>query len=487
MADEAHSLFSASGADGWSVCHGKPAMEEGRKSSSEYADEGTAAHTLASWVMEARIHPLALPLTTASDYLGEEIAVTRWDAKLGKSLTRTFTVDQEMAEHVDTYVDQFFAMSEGATVERFCEQRVNYSAYLGAKKDQAWGTSDGIAILYNQPELEWEGPNGVIQYFPPGDEIQVHDLKYGAGVMVFADTLQTFCYGAGSFWEWEHVLNCTRVRLVIHQPRKDHVSELVVTPKQLLDTVRALSSAVPRVVRAYELAKTTRGKGHSDLEVGEYLHEQGFLVPSEKGCRFCDGRAVCPALAAEVALTVGNAAIASPMDFDDLTVDSRADVREYGANYLAAAFARLPLIEDWMKAVRAEIDNRVLNRGEKFDGLKVVAGKKGPRSWTDKGRAEALAMSLPPALKALAFKQELKTPAQIMDKAFKTSPSTAAKFARLIEQKDGKKAVVPISDARKPVANRALAEDFDDLTEEDVDNMPSVGVRSGYRDPHPFR
>lgn len=482
MADEAHSLFSASGADGWSVCYGKPAMEHGRGTSSTYADEGTAAHTLASWVMEARI---AGEDASAADHLGKKIKVRNWDAQAGKHVERVFTVSDEMAEHVDDYVDRFFLISRGRDVLRFCEQRVHYHEALDLPKDKAWGTGDGIAILFDQPELTWTDPTTEETHtFPAGDELQLHDLKYGAGVTVYANTRQLKLYGAGAIAAWDHIANFTRVRLVIHQPRKEHLDELVITPAELIAAVRELRPATPLVLEAFEAATAFREAGLSDLEVGQNLHRRGFLRPDDKACRFCDAQAVCAAKIEEIAEPISGRSGVTAEDFEDLTVDEPADVREYGGNYLAAAYAKLGAIESWMKAVRAEIDRRVLLKGEKFDGIKVVAGKKGRRVFTDEGAVQALARGLPAPIQALMFDRKLKTPAQL-EKALKTSPLTWAKLQAFIDQAEGRPAVVPASDPRPAMSHKSVAEDFEDL---DAQEHPVAAKGSAARsDRHPFR
>ncbi|CAB4198805.1 Protein of unknown function DUF2800 [uncultured Caudovirales phage] len=482
MADEEHSLLSASGADGWSVCHGKPAMELGRRTTSAYADEGTAAHELAKWVLKDRI---AGKRTTAEDFLGQKITVRNKDEQTGKWSERKFTVDEDMAEHIDDYVDRFMLASRGRNAERFCEQRVHYHEYLGVPKGLAWGTSDGVAIVWDQPELEWEGPNGKVQVFPPGDELIIADLKYGMGVIVFADTTQLKLYGAGTYWQWCHVANFTRIRLIIHQPRKDHYDELVISPAELLKAVAALKPVVPRVLEALKIAEAWREENPADsMGPGELLDDKGYLKTSDKGCRFCDAAAICPRMIAENTEVFSGRSV-KPDDFDDLTVDGSEEVRSYGGNYLAAAYARLDQIEHWGKSVRAEIDRRVLLKGEKFDGIKVVAGKKGARKWTDKGEAEALARTLPPAIKELVYERKLKTPAQLMDKALKSSPATLVRFSRLVTQDEGKPAVVPASDARKAISHKALIDDFDDLDAEEQ-AAPSRGVSTAH-ERHPFR
>lgn len=465
---EAHSLFSASGADAWSVCPGKPAMEVGRKTTSEYADEGTAAHTLASWVMADRIDGGS---RTARDWMGEKIVVRNWDQKSETEVRRTYTVDSDMAEHVDTYVDRFMLMANAANAERFCEQRVHYHEHLGVEKALAWGTSDGVALIFDTAH---------------GDELQVHDLKYGRGVLVEADTMQLKLYAVGALWEFGHLADIRRVRLVIHQPRKEWVDELVLDVDELLVAVAELRDAVPRVVAAMAIAEKLRAAGYPPEQVAEALYLEGYLATSDKGCRFCDAKAICPAMINDVGTVLSGREKVRPEDFADLTIDSPEDVRKAGGNYLVAAYHMAERAEAFFHAVRAEIDRRVLLNGEQFDGIKVVAGKKGRREWTDAGEAEALAASAPAPIRALLYKTVLQTPTQILDKALKTSPVWAMKFASLVTQREGKPAVVPHSDARPAISHRAVKEDFENLDEVEPQPARGPGAAAG-RDRHPFR
>lgn len=482
MAEDAHSILSASGADGWSVCHGKPAMVIGRRTTSEFADEGTAAHDLTQTVLTSRI---AGGDDTAEAHIGDRIKVETLDELTDKVIKRVYVVDAKMAEHVDDFVDRFMLLSRAKHAERFCEVRVHYHEYLGVPAHMAWGTSDAVAILWDQPELTWYDPaTEEDRVFPAGDELIVKDLKYGAGVTVWADTLQLCLYGAGTYWLWAHIANFTRVRLVIGQPRKDHYDEIVCTPEEMLDRVRALRPAIPRVLEALELAEAARDEGLASLQVGQMLDSRGFLKTSEKGCRFCDAIAICPRQIAENAEAFsGKAATAD--EFENLDVDEVSDVREYGGNYLAAAFTRLGQIETWSKAVRAEIDRRVLNKGEKFDGVKVVAGKKGRRAWTAEGEVELFVKTrVPTPIATMLYKRELMSPAQ-MEKVLKSSPVTWAKLQPYIDQADGKPAVVPISDTRQAISHKSLREEFTDLDAEEQ-AAPARGVRAAPAQ-HPFR
>lgn len=462
---EAHSLFSASGAAAWSRCHGKIAMEQGRRTSSSYADEGTAAHTLAEWVMNERI---AGTPCSAKAFIGREISV---QGSLSGPV-RKFTVDSEMAEHVDTFVDNFFASTQGSRVLRFSDVRVHYHDHLAVRPGEAFGTGDGLGVVFDAPAIEWEG----VQH-PAGDELVIDDLKYGMGVQVDAfDNEQLVLYAAGGLHEYELLGDFTRVRMIIDQPRKDHFSEHVISVAELNKFVAEnIAPAVPKVQAAMALAGTV-----PNAKVAETLDLAGYLVAGEKQCKFCDGkgngpRGVCPALDREVRNAVSGGK-ATAEDFD-LIVDGPAEIKAYGDNFMPYAASRLELVDMWSKGVRAEIDRRILLEGRKVDGFKVVAGKKGDRQFDDPGQAEAIlkAGRVPPEL---VYSVKLKTPTQL-EKALKAQPIWL-KVAPLITQAEGKPAVVPVSDKRPAIAHKAVLDDFEDET--DAEDAPPARATA-----HPFR
>ena len=477
MADEAHSLFSASGAAGWSVCYGKPALEAGRKKSSSYADEGTAAHELASRVMQDRIDGGS---ATAAKWKGDKITVKRDDGP-----ARVFTVGPEMIENVDAYVDAFFAISQGRDVIRFCEKRVHYHEYLGVEKAMAWGTSDGIAVVFNAGPLEWEDSNGIGHMFGPGDELQVHDLKYGKGYQVDAEqNAQLRLYALGTLWEYGHLGNITRVRMCIHQPRKEHFSEEVISVTELETWSRKLKAAAPHVTYAKSFVEKGRKEGRPDLEISQELFLNGNQAESEKGCAFCDAAGICAAKIGTVSEAVSGRRLTAD-DFEDLTVDARPAIREYGGNYLAHAYTQLDAVEAWIKGVRAEIDYRVLVKGEKIQGVKVAAGKKGARAWKDADEAHMFVQSkIPAAVRAAMYEEKLRTPAQLEKALGKSHPAYWILIQELITQAEGKPSVVPESSPRPAISHQARREQFDDLTLEQSE--PETGA-SSEPERHPFR
>lgn len=402
-----HALLSASGSEKWMKCWGSLALEAGiPNTSSSYADEGTAAHTLASWCLESDVSP------EPEAYRGRRIDVG----------TRTFEVDSEMVEHVGTYVRNVLSYAEGHQL--FVEQRVDYSASIG--QPDAFGTSDAVILTTD-------------------GELQVHDLKYGRGVQVDAEqNSQLMLYALGAAEAFELIGDFDRVRMVIHQPRKGHLSEWACSMAEL---------------KAFATEARIAAKAATDLLAGAGPAEKS-LTPGEKQCRWCRAKSTCPALAAEVRDVV-HATSATPDDFEDLTVQDTTLMAAHNADHLSAAMAKVDLIEDWCKAIRAEVERRLVE-GAEVPGYKLVVGRKGARSWTDATEAEA-------ALKTFRLKTEemydLKlispTTAEKLSKDKVIGPRQWSKVQTLIGQSDGKPSVAPASDKRPAITVAASVDDFD--------------------------
>jgi hypothetical protein len=210
--------------------------------------------------------------------------------------------------------------------------------------------------------------------------------------------------------------------------------------------------------------------------------EQTYLRPAEKACKFCRAKATCPALRAEVSVAVHDQSAASPEEFTDLMLSpvqgQSPDVDDAG--WLAACLAKVDLIEDWCKAIRAEVERRML-AGDNVPGYKLVEGKQGNRAWTDEKAAEKL-------LKSMRLKEgelydfSVKSPTQIaklgpaFDKDGKIKPQKEGtpppvigprqwpKVAALITRAAAKKHVAPLSDSRPALVVTPVVDDFTDVT-----------------------
>lgn len=404
----AHARFSPSAAHRWIPCPGSLLLEQGKPdSSSVHADWGTATHELAAWSLENTID--------AGQWLGKHITAGE----------REFVVDDEMVRCVRNYVAAILPLLNPGD-ELMVEQRVEFSRHVGIP-DQ-FGTSDAIVVTAD------------------GAEVQVHDLKGGRGVRVDAEeNPQLMLYALGAL-DLVEPLGVTpdRVRLFIHQPRLDHVSEWVTTPADLAAfATRAAASAR----RAAEI-----------LEAGRSVADSADLVPGEKQCRWCKAKATCPALAAKVQAEIG-------ADFDVIATGTRPPVPQ--ADDLGVKLAACDLIEDWCKAVRAEAFTR-LQAGQPVTGFKLVQGRRGARCWTDAAAAEKLLRETfrLPIEQAYDLKLISPTSAEKLAKAGDIGPRQWPKVQALITQPDGQPSVAPESDKRPALVVTATADDFDAVTTE---------------------
>lgn len=425
--------------------------------SSEFADEGTAAHQVSALCLENNL--------PASTYIGQKIIVGQ----------RAFKVDEDMAGHVQTYADQILGYVDeykkrGAiSVELYVEQQVPIGHITG--EEDARGTSDAIIIAV------W--PDGTAT-------IHCADLKYGKGIEVEADdNPQLKLYALGAVEKFGLLYEFKDVRLSIHQPR------IRTTPSEWecgIDHLMAFSKFASE--RAYHAMQV------KDNEKPEaYRHH---LVAGDH-CKkaFCRARGHCPKLDQFVADAIGaDFDVISSLDTDavkatvrDLPLNqqptgcySTAQVmsraqgmpKEIVDSYLENAcdapptlsekMAVLDIIDDWIKAVRARVEYELLH-GHEVPGYKLVEGRKGNRAWTDAEEAEKL-------MKAMRLKTDVMYDFTLIspttaEKVLKETPRRWNKLQALIGRKDPQPHVAPVSDKRPAIVVTPTADDFQVVDDEE--------------------
>lgn len=443
-----HSVFAFSASPRWIACPGSMAYPENTAEGVDggvYADEGTAAHTLASRCLE-----LDVP---ASTYLDTVIQV-------GK---REFAVTEEFAGHVQTYIDDVLRRSIGGYL--MVEQRVTLTGIDGFDESN-YGTSDAIIAIPANSDLDpRNGAYGVVE-----------DLKFGVGEKVYAwtratvndpFTMETYpedgtdtILVVPNYQLMMYALACladiriligdpSHILIVINQPRLGHVSELRV-PVAVLERF-ALFAADALRKATYALGVGVRAVENMEDE---------YLNPGEKQCRWCRALARCPAAAKRVQREVA-------ADFD--MIGEQPPLPPVNVPQVAKAMLAVPFITDWCRAVMAKA-NELVAAGTDIIGpdqkpYKFVEGKQGDRKWADDKAAED---ALTGILGDKAYQpQKILTASgasKLLDKK-KTKAVWDDMFVPLIRRAPGRPMLVMGSDPRPAFSPASSSDEFETIEE----------------------
>jgi hypothetical protein len=395
-------------------------MSEGLPdTSSAAADEGTAAHFIASVCL--------VEGTMSTHHIGK--TVTCWDEADGNSDAgfvlpegaverRSFTVTKEMSEFVDTYIMSVWLL-QGNDPERgqlFVETRVPFGTVLG--DDEQSGTADAIILSADgeeiivadlkfgfgevlamypvegfwdvQTQVDDSGVVLVTRIAAPNKFVALSNLMLGDEGMRHLDATQAYdpnpqlaLYGVGAIEflsEFEDLSNLKRVRLVISQPRvRTANSEFVLSIEDLnrfADRAKLAMGTCADAAEGYlRIDADKSGKTVLAWQAELDAWTQQYLSPSEKGCQWCKARGVCPALAKEcmsvvaelsdygveyepevVHLEADNAQLIRDATFD------LAEVTPAGTEYLSAAGRKLKTKSDEISALKMHLPMAVIER-----------------------------------------------------------------------------------------------------------------------------
>lgn len=341
-----HNILAPSAAHRWLNCTASiPETLGAIDESSEFADEGTAAHTMASWCLSNKLD--------AKHYPEKHIHVLNDDG----TIRRTFPATDEMKSFVQVYIDAINdRLHEGAVL-------LVEMALQSGLVSEIYGPSDGTG------DATLIAPQFML--------VEIHDLKFGKGITVKAAkpcanrndatgpvvtidkvdyelNVQLCIYGLGALRLAESLgynVDDWQIRIVIHQPRLDSMTDADIPVRDL----RAWAESVQD-----KLAEIDEGKTK--------------YMPREDVCRWCPRKPVCAPLAKYVADTIAS-------EFPAVE-----DMTEYG---VGKALDRVALVEQWVKAVKAAAWT-ALNAGQKIPGWVLAEGRKGDRQWTDPAQVEAI-------------------------------------------------------------------------------------------------
>ena len=468
----AHAFLSPSGAAAWMRCNAKVYRERDfPDTSNESADEGTAAHFLIEQCLDQNVD--------AAHFNGLRIKVENGATEFHTS--GAYPVGPDMTREIQKVLDLARSDAEGATI--YPEQVLPISQFTG--EEGATGTCDMVIVK--------------------GKTIWIRDLKYGRGVQVFAEgNEQLLLYGGAALDEFDVMGECETLILCIDQPRLNHFDkwELPVSEARcILESIRLTA----------DLILSTEPE---NLEA----------MPGDKQCRFCKVSASCPEridwtmetiVGDFVDLDKGFVKVEMPQA-EKLLAQSfgvtqkaiqyhETENRDDGAYFLAHFTVKKPsirpaleaaeaalatadderlatlmdaadMIEGFAKAVRAEVERRLLAGNFTDARYKLVEGRQGARSWVSEEEAEA-------ALKAMRLKVDqmydfkLISPTTAEKLLSETNKRKWAKLQSFITRSDGKPSVAPASDKR-PALSMAIAEQFEELPAEE----PVIVVEDNFDD-----
>ena len=225
-----HALLSASSSHRWLNCLPSARLCEGYEDrSSEYAQEGTDAHSLCEHKLKSALGMESTDPTEGLSFYSEEMEQCACD----------------YAAYVMELVEEAKKICKDPVV--LIEQRLDFSRFV----QEGFGTGDCVIIA--------------------DGTLYIVDYKHGKGVEVSAmDNPQMMLYALGALELFDGIYDIDTVQMAIFQPRRDNVSVCVMAKDDLF--AWANGELAEKAKLAYD--------GEGEFACGDW-------------CRFCKAKAAC--------------------------------------------------------------------------------------------------------------------------------------------------------------------------------------------------
>lgn len=421
--NQEHALLSPSSAKKWLACPAALACEFGLPNESgQAAVNGTCMHLVAETVINRIIKGEDI---RADTYKGA-YALNEGKGPI-KALVKpekgAVLITDDFVSQVNKYVDYCRPIIDAAELVEV-ESRVNMTRVL----------HPGVMVPFEDPRtgekgespLQTFGTADLVAVMPDGMLI-VGDLKTGRHKVLAKENKQMMLYALGLLRVYKRLYDITAVRLVIFQPYAGGADEWDTTPEALEQFGKFASKAALKTIDAFE-------RGKKGLKPADFR-------PGNGQCQWCRFAEKCNAKLNAVTL--------------DMYADAPGDA-EMSLDQLKAEWDKLPLmrqhIADIEKAMYA-----ALMRGEQVDGLKLVEGRPGNRSWTSEGEVWATA-DLNGVDRDLLYKSVMMSPTEA-EKTLKGFEQWLL-FEQYITRKPGQPSIATADDKRPawtPVSDEDLA------------------------------
>lgn len=260
----------------------------------------------------------------------ERISKPQFNKKLQEMKQNEFYTE-EIEKAIQSYVDIVIERINEAGKDSLIllEEQVDFSPWV----PEGFGTSDALIISNNT--------------------IEVIDLKGGRGVKVEAeDNPQMRLYALGAINGFGILYDIERIRMTIIQPRLDNISTDEMTIDELLEWGETIVK--PRAERAF--------KGEGEYKVSD-------------GCRFCKVKVICRARAEE------NMKLAY-LDFKPPPTLADEEILE--------VLMTIDELKKWAIDVEDYAYKKAVNEGKKWEGFKLVEGRRSRRYSSEEEVAKKL-------------------------------------------------------------------------------------------------
>lgn len=412
--NQEHALLSPSSAKKWLACSASLACEFGLPNESgQAAVNGTVMHLVAETVLNRVIKGDDI---TADKYKGV-YALNEGKGPI-KALVKpekgAVLITDDFVSQVNKYVDYCRPIIDAAELVEV-ESRVNLTRVLhpGAELNdeplQTFGTADLVAVM----------PDGMLM---------VGDLKTGRHKVLAKENKQMMLYALGLLRVYKRLYDITSVRLVIFQPYAGGADEWDTTPEALEQFGKFASKAALKAIDAFQ-------RGKKGLKPADFR-------PGNGQCQWCRFSEKCTAKRKAVS------AIA-PDDLSDAS-----DSVEMTPEQLKAEWDKLPLMRQHIADIERAMYTALM-RGEQVEGLKLVEGRPGNRSWSD---IEAVARYVEDYREDVMYKRQLLSPTEAEKALNEYDWNQISKF---VTRKPGQPSIATADDKR-PAYTPATDSDLED-------------------------
>ena len=319
-----HAPLSASGAHRWLACPPLATLEAGLpESSSQAAEQGTAAHELAEWKLRRVLHDA--PTTKP---------VSDWH-------------DAQMETLTDDYVA--FVQERLRDVWQACaDPQVLIEQHLDFSHIVPGGFSTGDCVIIAEPTL------------------QIIDLKYGQGVMVEAEqNPELMLCALGALDAFGSLYDITEVAVTIYQPRRSNVStwtisvveleawaEQVVKPRAALAASGDGEFAPGPWCRFCKLAPTCRTRVEANLALAKYEFAPPAELSDEEIAQVLAQLPDLKAWAADVEAHALSLAVNQGKTWPGVKLVEGRSIRKYADESAVATAAEAAGVEVWDRKLK---------------------------------------------------------------------------------------------------------------------------------------